>query len=74
MSEKRCRPRVIRHMLYKAYTLQQYWIYKNDICELRINIIKTVILAVCFQLKQLQKQPQKIQDCTGSSPFKPEFF
>ena len=28
-------------------------------CELRINMSKIVILAVCFQLKQSKKQPEK---------------
>ena len=28
-------------------------------CELRINMSETVIRAVCFQLKQLKKQPEK---------------
>ena len=27
---------------------------------MRINMSKIVILAVCFQLKQLKKQPEKI--------------
>ena len=35
------------------------WIYENHICELRINMSEIVILAVCFQLKQLKKQPEK---------------
>ena len=31
------------------------------IFELRINMSEFVILTVCFQLKQLKKQPEKIQ-------------
>ena len=37
------------------------WIYEYHICELRINMSKIVILAVCFQLKQLKKHPEKIR-------------
>ena len=37
--------------------------YENHICELRINMREIIVLAVCFQLKQLKKQPKKIQAC-----------
>ena len=30
-----------------------------NMCELRINMSEIMILAVCFQLKQLKKQPEK---------------
>ena len=33
--------------------------YMKIICELRIKTSEIVILAVCFQLKQLKKQPEK---------------
>ena len=33
--------------------------YEIHICELRINMGEIMILAVCFQLKQLKKQPEK---------------
>ena len=42
---------------------------KNHICEVRINMSEIVILAVCFQLKQLKKQPKKIKAWTGSLNF-----
>ena len=28
-------------------------------CELRINMSEIMILAMCFQLKELKKQPEK---------------
>ena len=42
-------------------TIVNIWIsiYENHICELRINMSGIVILAVCFQFKQLKKQPEK---------------
>ena len=35
-------------------------------CELRINKSEIVILVVCFQLKQLKRQPEKNSGLNGS--------
>ena len=35
------------------------------ICELQINMSETVILAVCLQLKQLRKKPEKNSGLNG---------
>ena len=46
-------------------------IYENDICKLRINMSEIVILAVCFQLKQLKKQPEKSSGLNGTRTHDP---
>ena len=38
---------------------------KNHVCELQINMSEIVILTVCFQLKQLKKQPKKNSGLNG---------
>ena len=53
-------------VIYPMIVNIHVWIYENHICELRINMSEIVILAVCFQLKQLKKQPEKNSGLNGA--------
>ena len=40
--------------------------HSKHLCEMWINMSEIVILAVCFQLKQLKKQPEKYSGLNGT--------